>query len=198
MPTPPRQSARSTSRSHSRPPSAKSSARRAPATPDKPARKYGTPLVAFHSGALRPALEARTLPVVPITRSFGSIAHRDLARYYALLARTASTLPHFSLPQAQLIAAALAGARLDDGEMLPIVLWSRVDEAARDERVLRQAALGPGAAQSLVEALRRLTACECVAVVDAVECAALLVERGEAQSQDGALRRVGLVKDSAQ
>ena len=142
-----------------------------------------SPLIRFRAGPILNEIRARTRgsPVV----SLGQTARRDLTRYYALL--RAST-PKFSEPEASLILDALNGTLLDEHTYR--LLWAEVDDAIRLDGLDEKWGVHAG---ELVTRLRNLSPAECMAVIDAVERAWLMLSDGSGKSIGDVLRDVGLV-----
>ena len=121
-----------------------------------PPVKQGTP-VQFRSATLEPLLQQRAAP----GQSPGSIAARDLERYYALLA---VSLPALSELETMALRDALNGTVLDVSTAR--LLWAGVDDAIRLDGLAEKWGIDGVA---LVARLRGLTLAQSLALVDAVE-----------------------------
>ena len=92
----------------------------------------------------------------------GTVARRDLTRYYAILDDAIRRL-ELSEPEALLICDALNGIRLDETGWR--FAWATISDACRDGLADKWEVDG----DNLVERIRSLTRAETLALVDAVE-----------------------------
>lgn len=136
------------------------------------------PRAQFVVGELAPELSARQRG----EEAPGSVAKRDLARYYALLTRS---LPAFSEAEASLLVDACNGWLIEPHTAQ--LLWAEVADAISLDSLDRKWDVdGP----ALVERLRRLTPFEALAACDAIE----RFWRGDYSDTAAGLARVGLVR----
>jgi hypothetical protein len=137
----------------------------------------------FILGELEPAMDERRRGA----ESYGSVAQRDLARYYELLRRTLERLPSFTEGEASLIVDACNGWFVEP-HTAPL-LWAQVDDAIRDEGLDQKWGVDGAAVVTL---LRALSPWESLAVCDAAERAWRLLSAGD--DIPPTLRAVGLVR----
>jgi hypothetical protein len=141
-------------------------------------------VIRFRAGPVLAEIQARAVRGDPAV-SLGHTARRDLSRYYTVLR---ASLPRFTEPEASLLLDALNGVLLD--EYTYRLLWAEVDDAIRLDGLDRKWGVHGG---ELVTRLRNLGPAECMAVLDAVERAWLLLSDGSGRTVGDVLREVGLV-----
>lgn len=135
--------------------------------------------VQFRPGALAESLAARQPPGT----SLGSIAARDLDRYYTLLARALAQIT-LTEPEAMLIVSALNGTYINEftAALLDVEIEDAIQYAADQQEQIDT--------RSLITTIRGWNLLQRMAVCDAVERFA----RYDIESQHARLVRVGLVQ----
>lgn len=142
----------------------------------------GSAQVNFRAGEIQDDLAARSSN----EQRRALTAKRDLERYYAMIKQT---LAKWSLSEgeASLIVDVLNGTITEPHSAA--LLWAEIDDAITNDGVAERWSVD---GEELVYNLRRASAFEALALIDAAERYWQSVARGEEMSQTERLRKVGL------